>query len=218
MKPIHLITTGSFGEEISKQFIKRHQDTKVTALNENFHILPSDQFPSARLHVFAAWRPSACISKQLDRLFFQWKEPWLPIIMEHPYLRIGPLIIPGKGPCFHCFHARLLQHSPVPEYLKKIDDHYAKHPEAGPKGYLRSFAGWSAAFVSIVLKSMEDGESLAGSMWQTNVLTRDSFRSNTIGVHGCPRCGLKRSEKSRSVDKLFESLQPLLGERREGRL
>ncbi|MCY8857610.1 TOMM precursor leader peptide-binding protein [Bacillus atrophaeus] len=215
MKPIHIMSSGAFGEEVAEQFSKRYQNTAVTALPEPMYLLPSDRFPSARLHIFASWKSSSYISKQLDQLFFKWREPWLPITMDHPYVRIGPLVIPGEGPCFHCFESRSLQHSPVPQYVRKMDDYYHRHPDAGPKGYLRSFAGWSAVFASTIIKSIDkDAPSSAGSIWQMNMLTRESFSSKTVGIHGCPRCGLKRPEENRSVAQLSESLQSLLGGRR----
>ncbi|KJJ41555.1 hypothetical protein UM89_12605 [Bacillus subtilis] len=215
MKPIHIMTTGDFGREVAQQLSKKIDNIVITPLNEPLYLLPSDRFPSARLHIFASWKSSSFISKQLDQLCFKWNEPWLPITMDHPYIRIGPLVIPGEGPCYHCFESRYLQHSPVPQYVKKIDTYYHSHPDAGPKGFLRSFAGWSAIFASTVIKSIDENElSQSGRVWKLNMLTRESFSSQTISVHGCPRCGLKRPEENRSVKHLSENLQPLLSQRR----
>ncbi|WZX99234.1 TOMM precursor leader peptide-binding protein [Bacillus sp. FSL W7-1360] len=208
MKPIHIIAVGKFGLEVATQIEKRVGHTVVTEMPERLPLLPSDRFPVARLHILASWKPVSSLSKMMDNLSFAWNVPWIPIVLNHPQLQIGPVVTPKEGPCFHCYEKRVLQHSPFPGHIHAMHHYYDQTPTAGPKGYVRAFAGWSASHILYIDSILTIGdEDVSGCLWQMDVLTRESCRSLVVGVHGCPRCGLGRSEKDRSVDQLMIDME-----------
>ncbi len=213
MKPLHVIAVGEFGSAVADAISQRIPDALVTRVSEKAVVLPSDQFPVARMHVLAAWRPVAWMAKTMDKLAHSWNVPWIPVVLDHPYLRIGPVVAPKAGPCYHCFEIRYMQHSPITAHVQSMQQHYDRFPEAGPKGYLRPIAILAGAQAVLLDKRLTAGEAgLAGSVWQMNALNREGFRSQTVGVHGCPRCGLGRPEETRSVDMLSEDLKRIVGD------
>lgn len=89
--------------------------------------LLADGFPGSGMHspsdlrlaftaespvVVAAPRPSWALCDRADQLAYRFGRSWLPAVIEHPVLRVGPLIAPPDGPCFGCYRARRLQHDP----------------------------------------------------------------------------------------------------------
>ncbi|OAJ76157.1 hypothetical protein AYJ08_19960 [Brevibacillus sp. SKDU10] len=213
MKPIHVIAVGTFGTEVANQIVSRAPETVVTHMPATYTQLPTHLFPVARIHVLASWRAVSQLSNQMDEYSYRWKIPWLPVVMDHPYLRIGPFVDTSEGACYHCFEKRYLQHSPTPEYIDALNSYYDAHPEAGPKGFLRVFASLSAAQVIHLEKCYrQESTSISGSLWQINILTSEPLQTQVIGVHGCPRCGLGRQEEDRSVAQLRVDLKNLIKE------
>lgn len=216
MKPTHIITVGSFGEEIAERMKQKDSDLVVTRLEDYHYFIPSDRFPSAKIHIFACDKPLSRMAKHLDIIFSNWKEPWLLITQEHPYVRIGPFVIPDEEGCYHCFESRYLQNSSNAANVKALYDYYSAKPLESPKGYLPGFAGIAASFTGNLIKRLDNnGYPLSGTVYQLNMLTRSSFSSKVVSVHGCPRCGGKRDLKSRSVDMLSRSIQPVLDRRKK---
>ncbi|AVQ98349.1 TOMM precursor leader peptide-binding protein [Oceanobacillus sp. M65] len=214
MKPIHIITVGSFGKEVAERISQRDEKVVVTELEGYQYFLPTDRFPSAKIHIFASDKPLSRLSKHLDIIFSKWKEPWLPIIQEHPYVRIGPFVIPDEEGCYHCFESRYLQHSSNPSHVKALYDYYSSNPMSAPKGYLPGFAGFVASYAwNLIQKFDQKDFSMAGKVYQLNMLSRTSLSSKVISVHGCPRCGFERDPKMASIDLLAKSIKPVLDSR-----
>src|SRR5262249_38102475 len=59
--------------------------------------------------VTGLWRPSPALCGRSDELAFEYRRPWLPIIMDHPHLRVGPLVVPGHRACLSRLAARPAQ-------------------------------------------------------------------------------------------------------------
>lgn len=214
MKPIHIITVGGFGEEVAARFLQRDPSILVTKLETTNYTLQIHQFPSARLHIFVCDKPLSSFAKLLDNIFYNWKEPWLLMTQEHPYLRIGPFIIPGKKSCYHCFEARYLQHSTKPSHIKALYDYYSLHPFASPKGFLPGFAGIVTSYTWNIIKRFDQQDySMAGDVYQIHMLKRTSFCAKVLNVHGCARCTPDRNWKTSSVDMLAKHITPLLKSR-----
>lgn len=214
MKSLHILAEGPFGRGVAEQLMCRVDDAASTLIPEKDHHFQASRFPLAKVHVFVASRPVSRLFKTMDTLAHNWKTPWLPVVLEHPYLRIGPFIEPTRGEsCYHCFERRYLQHHLTPDYLQALYHYYDHTPTAGPKGHLKVFTGLAAAHTTGLLNRYHfDGTSVIDDVWQINLLTRESIRSKVVGIHGCPRCGLGREESDRSVRNLVADLDYLLPE------
>ena len=138
--------------------------------------------------------------------------PWLPIVLEHPNLLIGPLVVPGRGPCYTCFRLRFLQHSYTADLTEALYEFYQSNPRSGPKGYLPVHASLAAAFACQAVKALQNGlDSWVGEVRVINLLTFSMAKANVIGVHGCERCGTGGDERSRSSVRLAGDLEHILG-------
>lgn len=158
--------------------------------------------------VLAAWRRVPDLERTLDDEAFRTGTPWLPVILDHPQLEIGPVVVPGHGACHGCYRRRQTQHDNARVIRTAIDVHYEANPAAGPDGYLPSTALLAAAAVDdVVARLRADPEAEAGRVRQIEVTTQQMRTGRVVGVHGCPKCGLGRDETTRSYERLPEMLQ-----------
>jgi hypothetical protein len=95
--------------------------------------------------VIALSRPDPELCQRADRLAFDRNRIWLPIVMEHPVIRVGPLVRPPRGPCFTCSYRRRVQHEIGNELSAAVKAAYEADPVWGPEGYLPHHARLAAA-------------------------------------------------------------------------
>jgi bacteriocin biosynthesis cyclodehydratase domain-containing protein len=140
-----------------------------------------------------------------------WRTPFIEAVMETPQLRVGPVVVPGKGACHACAERRALQHSPRPNEHRALREFYDANPEQGPQGFLPAFAEIAAVRLAQFVRQIgKDPVSVAGQVWRLNTIHRETVGSKVVGVHGCPRCGLKRDEATRSFASLRYEVAGLL--------
>ena len=105
---VALLGCGPFGQRVADLLsatISSRQVDREDGLGECFRA-------GTAAAVVALWRTEPSLTRTADELSFARMIPWLPVVMEHPRMRIGPLVFPGEGPCFRCFTMRLAQHDP----------------------------------------------------------------------------------------------------------
>jgi bacteriocin biosynthesis cyclodehydratase domain-containing protein len=121
---------------------------------------------------------------------------WFPVVYDHPYVRIGPLVRPGAGPCLRCYHRRTHQHAGDDDTVfRATRDAYAADPELGPVGQLSSHVAVAAALSRLMLSGLW----AAGTVARWHVVGQELTVDQVIGVHACDRCGLRRSSADRSL-------------------
>src|SRR6185436_18562784 len=54
---------------------------------------------------------AAVVTEVVDRAAFAWRRPWFPVLLDEPYLRCGPVAVPGRSACHGCFSRRRRQHA-----------------------------------------------------------------------------------------------------------
>lgn len=205
--PLHILAIGSFGAAVADRLepdlpgarIARRGDDRSQPMH----------WPPARMHVLVAWRETPALAERLDQAAHQWRVPWLPVVLEHPRLRVGPLVVPGRGPCHRCFRDRSAQHDPRPEVTRALHAHLDASPEDGPLGYLPAHASIAAGLTRELLERVERGEvtSDAGVVRWIDLLSGRPGRANVVAVHGCSRCGLRRDPAERTHARLAADLQ-----------
>lgn len=203
----HLIVTpvGPFGHAVAEWLRDLCSDVEIAGTGTV--VRPRVPDPAAptrpRLNVLAAWRRVPQLEREFDAESFRSGQPWLPVILDHPVLEIGPLIVPGAGPCHGCYRGRLAQHDPARAVHAAVDRHYDADAAAGPAGYLPSTALFAAAAAADIVDRMGAAlESEAGRVRQLDVPTQQLQSGRVVGVHGCPRCGAGRDETTRSYERL----------------
>lgn len=140
--------------------------------------------------VLVMWRPCPGICEQADALAFGQRRPWLPVVMDHPHVRVGPLVVPGTSACFACFQARYAQHDTQRDITAALHAAYDRDPGFGPRGYLDHHARLASALAGVMLGDL--GGSPLPEAGQ--VLTFNPYRGGGIRRHpvvsrpGCSRC------------------------------
>lgn len=196
---VHVIAVGDFGVALA--------DRLAGALGATMVVDQVDQaradtagWPDAELRVLAAWRPVPALADGVDEHAHRRGTPWLTAVLEHPYVRVGPLVVPGAGPCHACFGHRSLQHDPAPHLVRGLRGLYDAQPGHGPWGHLPHHVEMTAALVLRAQHGLRaDPASEAGTVRRHHLLEGLVSSDRVTGVHGCRRCGQGRDEATRST-------------------
>ncbi|GIE76454.1 hypothetical protein Aph02nite_24040 [Actinoplanes philippinensis] len=208
----HLIVSplGPFGYAVAERLRDLCRDVDIAGIDATGAVTAVRPAPDRedRLDVLVAWRRAPAIEQEFDDVAFRTGRPWLPVVLDHPVLEIGPLVVPGEGACHGCYRRRIAQHDTARTIRAAVDRHYDTDPQAGPAGYLTATALFAAASVAEIVDRFRaaPGDE-AGRVRQIDVPTQQLRSGRVVGVHGCPRCGSGRDETTRSYDRLPALLQ-----------
>ncbi len=213
---VHVLSLGPFGQSVAAVLSELLPDAIETRSDANQRTSPA-QWPLARVHILAAWRPTQRWSRLFDEVCHFWKAPFIAAVMEPPCLRIGPVVVPGGGACHGCYEKRDLQHAPRPIEKQALYDFYDAHPQCGPQGYLAPMAEIAAVRLAQFIGELDsDPAAVAGKVWQLDAISLQMSSGVVVGVHNCPRCGLRRDEATRSYEAIRRDLYHIdLGENQE---
>lgn len=183
---IAVVSTGDFGNDVGaflSDYVDVQEVVRRGTLEEAFEL-------DTTLVVTVTWRPSPPFCARADMLSFERRRSWLPIVMEHWRIMIGPLIRPPAGPCYRCFSRRRAQHDSRYSETVAADKAFSEDQEAGPRGYMPHHARIAASLTMWLTQlAHADSPSLAGpeGVSASKVLEFDLTASN-IGVSGVTRC------------------------------
>lgn len=206
----HLIVTpvGPFGYAVAERLRDLCHDVEVAGAGATGTVVrprvpDPARPPGPRLNLLVTWRRVPQMEQEFDEESFRSGQPWLPVILDHPVLEIGPVVVPGVGACHTCYRRRLAQHDGSRAIRDAVDQHYDADASAGPAGYLPATALFAAAAAAEVVDRLRAAPaSEAGRVRQIDVPTQQLRSGLVVGVHGCPRCGLGRDETTRSYERL----------------
>jgi len=203
---VHVLSVGVFGRAVTKYLKTFYPDLLETVWSE---CRPGnrEEWPQASFVVVAAWRPVGSLCRVVDNLSYERGHPFVPVILDSPVLRLGPVTVPGVSGCWHCWDMRSRQHSPISRERSSLLEFYESNPNCGPAGYLESFAMIAAAQIGQVTRSSLT--QIAGQIWQMNLFTREVSTGYLVGVDGCKRCGLNRPIEGRTYFEAKERLSHL---------
>lgn len=189
--PFAVVSTGPFGTRVASHLLRALPGARAVAPND----LPNAFAASRQAVLLALWRPEPALCERADELAHHRSVAWLPVTMDHPVIRVGPLVIPGSGSCFRCFHRRRQQHDTQPATTAALLTAYAADPATGRAGYLPHHARLAAAIaaqkVAGDLAGYDAGRGAAepGEVVTIRLFSPAMTTSSVIGCHDCPRCG-----------------------------
>jgi len=199
---IHVAAVGPYGVSVADALHDSLRVRHVTHVGTS-RIDASGAWAHARVHVLASWRPCHQLCCDLEALCYERSATFVPVMLDAPHVIVGPVVAPGAGACFTCYRKRLLQHSARPLIERALWASYDADPLLGPVGHLSVLADLAAVRLEQLLgDGMAGVIAAAGQVWHINYLTRATARGCVTGIHGCPRCGLQRDERTRSVAEL----------------
>lgn len=160
--------------------------------------------PNEKLHVLISDYPLVNKAKEMENRVFDTGGVLIPIMIDYPYLTIGPVVQNGTEGCFHCFIDRSRQHDRNAHLQKELTEYYENNQSVHHRS---SFYPTDSILVAHFLINLLKGkiENNLGKVRRLNVYNRTSYYVDVIGVHGCKRCGMKVDEKERSFAELWKA-------------
>jgi bacteriocin biosynthesis cyclodehydratase domain-containing protein len=204
---VHILTAGRFGHAVAGELAKLRPD--VVEVCVGAAPPPLERWPASDAIVVASWRPVPSLCDVVDRACHDRRLPFVPVIVDAAELCVGPVVVPGRGPCWACWALRLTQHARWGSDRSLLLQHYAVNHEAGPQGHFAPFATMGAARVSQILDSPPGATLPAGHVWQIDMITREITTSTVVGVHDCPRCGRHLRPRERTFSEMQQRLAPV---------
>ncbi len=213
-EPVNIIPIGPFGAAVARCLSRVRSDTVVTAMEGRAAPTP-ESLPDARMDVLAAWRPVLESCEMLDEVSHRRGRAFIPLTLDSGILRVGPVVVPGAGSCWHCWLRRTRQHTPGLQYRFALWQHYSRNDDTGPRGFLEPMAAMSAARISQIIDGIDARDDVGGHVWQMDLMTRKITISTVVGIHDCPRCGLHRPAEGRTHAEMQAALSHLWLEGKE---
>ena len=187
-----LVGIGQFGERVCKILASEFDGYKK--FGAAGAAIPDAFSSGAGAVVLAMWRPYPQLCQMADELSFRHLVPWLPVVMEHPVIRVGPLVVAPTGPCFGCYMRRRAQHDLQRWATAVLQDAYEHDHGCGPLGYLPHHARIAAALAHSALGAAAasgprpEPAQQAGEVTTIRLLGGDLRVSQVISCHDCDKC------------------------------
>ncbi|MEV6318454.1 TOMM precursor leader peptide-binding protein [Streptomyces sp. NPDC051776] len=185
--PMHVLWTGEFGERVAGHVARMTgSPTQRAGLGD----LQSATWPHTPMRLVATWRLEDALLNEVARLHHACRTPWLPIVHEFPVIRVGPLVVPHRGPCYGCYVRRRAQHDRPSASAAALRASLAADPAHGVSGFTDAQAGIAAGLALDLLDQWDSASGLrSGLVLFYDVLTRSLVADTVARVHGCPDCG-----------------------------
>jgi bacteriocin biosynthesis cyclodehydratase domain-containing protein len=172
------VAAGEFGYRVTRLLTEAFPGSRDIGADDLAEAFTGD----AAAIVVVVPRPSWTLCERADELAYAHEKPWLPVVMEHPVLRVGPLVRPPSGPCFACYRSRRRQHDTERAASAALGAAYDADASLAPAGYLphhaRLAAGVAAGFLT-------GGE--AGLAFAFDVLSSSGGTHRVVSCHDCER-------------------------------
>lgn len=193
---VALLGLGEFGEHVAA-LLRDNARWPVVTASSAADAIEKD----SRAAIVSMWRPYPTACEEADALAFQQQRPWLPVVMDHPYVRVGPVVVPGRGACFACFTARYDQHDSQRDITAMLGAGFDREADLGVRGYLGHHARLAAALAQMALGDLSADwlATTAGQVLSFNVYRSAIRRHSVIARSGCPRCGCPAPASSGSA-------------------
>jgi hypothetical protein avisC_05777 len=195
---------GQFGHAVVHR-LARPQDVVLPV----DHALVDALVPYADRLVLVADADRVALREALDDLSFTRSLPSLGLELTPTELRCGPLVVPGRTACYHCYARRRQQHGyrPLPEDLEPL-----------PQGYARHHVVLGAGLISLALGVLDregpvDGgepgpddatgaDGLGGQVWTVDLVTGMTSLARTIATDRCETCSGRYAARRDGVPAL----------------
>lgn len=187
---LHLLSLGAFAAAVAQRTGTTLEDHSIAAYDaaEPPHARPAF-WPRADLRVLITGRPSHYLEAVLDQSVTDSGVPAVVIALEHPRLRLGPLLGTG-GACLTCMRSRRAQHDPSHARVQPLTAAYDRDPSLEPTGHLPHHVRFATSWLQSVIEDLATGNTArhSGQVRSINLHTGALSADRIVGVHGCSRC------------------------------
>ncbi|MEV6971355.1 TOMM precursor leader peptide-binding protein [Hamadaea sp. NPDC051192] len=169
-----IVAVGDFGRAVADRIAQRLAGAQIQDA-----VLPAGL---AGPVVLASWRESRALGLALDAMVdVPW---WIPVVLAHPVIRVGPLLTRDVAGCYGCLLSRSLASEEHPDNTRALWGLYDHVPSAGPLGYLEHHAGVAAGLTAMMIDRREQASRRVLSY---HVLTADLRSDVFMPMPDCPR-------------------------------
>lgn len=201
----NVVAGGDFGRSVAAR-LKTHRPCwrvlgSVDQLNG-----PSSWWWDSGLLVLALWREYPALAVAVDDAAYTRRAAWVPVVLEHPYVRVGPLVIPGETSCYQCFRSRTAQHDPSAGLTDVLHSAYDANPALGPVGFTPSHVSMAAGLLLTLLEGPHVSRPgiPTSLVIRSHVVEQAFVAGHVVGVHSCIRCGIEQGAPKRSGQRLTQ--------------
>jgi hypothetical protein len=131
-----------------------------------------------RIGVRASWRD---VPAEFEAFGAGHPGPWLPVALAHPYIRVGPLFVPGHAPCHTCFLTRVRQHENAVD--AEISQRLAEDSSLGVRGFLPHQSMIAAGLALALMRGEE-----RGLVTVIDCRTDEMTSWHVVPAEQCPGC------------------------------
>jgi bacteriocin biosynthesis cyclodehydratase domain-containing protein len=204
-----VLTVGGFGDRVGARLARRYPGAVLVDAVAGTH--PA-AWPTTDVIVVAAEYDHPELFDAVERSAFAWRRPWFPVLLDHPYLRCGPVVVPSRTACHRCFRRRRRQHARTP----RMWDDYRPPALPGSADRVRGYAAHHVGLATgLAVRAVADAVSPTDDppgAWVRTVGLVDGapHRAGVVAVDGCDRCRPPRADRdwlavARSVDALVQA-------------
>lgn len=171
-----VVAVGDFGRAVAGRLAARLTEAQITDR------VPDPGTGQGRPVVLAAGRESRAIATAIDAdRTVPW---WLPVVLTHPEIRVGPVFGPDVPGCYACLTTRIVANDEHPEYPAAVWEHYDRDLAAGPPGYLEHHVSIAAALaLTLIHRRHGARRTVLGYGVLSGSLRSEAF----VPFHDCPR-------------------------------
>jgi bacteriocin biosynthesis cyclodehydratase domain-containing protein len=196
MEPTVLFTAGRFGDAVAARLAEYLPLTAVHPLPTGAPGSPASSASSdeldaligdARFVAAALWRPYPAACDAIDAACARKRIRWVPAVLDHTELCIGPIVDAAAGPCFACFRRRYLTHHEALDRELSLQRAYDRDPALGIPGFCEPMVAIAAAGLAEAAAAPAQAN---GRFQRVHLLECTVEESRVVPVHGCPRCGV----------------------------
>lgn len=151
--------------------------------------------------LLVATRSPLAVAYQLDEAAFERRIHFSTICLWGTGIQLGPTVIPGKGPCYHCFIQRQRQHASglVREDAILSHEERTDPPDILVDRHLSMIAGYQSARMAALLAT---GRARPGAIVRIPAPPAPVIYGCVAGIPGCPRCRRKTDMPSHAETSL----------------
>lgn len=169
-----IVAQGEFGWAVAERLTRQFAGARV----QDHLPAPGAGHPI----ILASWREARSLGEAIDMMVgVPW---WIPVVLAHPVIRVGPVFSHDVPGCYRCLTSRVLAREEQPEHLAALWDLYDHDPSIGPPGYLAHHAGVAAGLTALVVNCRDEARRLIVTY---DLLTADLRAERLVPTPDCPR-------------------------------
>ncbi|MGW4959877.1 TOMM precursor leader peptide-binding protein [Nonomuraea sp. NPDC004186] len=204
LSPDLIVAVGAFGVAVARSLTGPATHVVRVPVSDDGISIP----PEVTTLLLAASVPAPHLELQLSEAAHSQSVDFIPIVLEHPRLRVGPVSHAGSRGCSSCYRHRIRQHAVDPLAQDALEEHFRRAPEAAERGFP---AHWPALAAGLA-RQVDLADNVR--VHHVDLLSNTPAMSRLVPVHGCGVCAPAPAQapRQRSVARLVSVVEGTIAE------